>query len=131
MTTDAFDRRTLLGLGAAALAFPRAALAQPRGPRDMLIVNALGGFSNPNDSGNEGETPRRLPPRLLADAHASGMDSVNVTLGYVAGEMEPFEYSVREIGRWNAILRAHPADLLQVRTAADILRARRERRIGV
>ena len=32
---------------------------------------------------------------------------------------------------WDAELRAHPDDLMKVRTAADILKARRENRIGV
>jgi membrane dipeptidase len=134
MTTD---RRAFLGsglaLGAAALAFPASALAQPRRPRDMLIVNALGGFENPNRVEVDEDTamPRRIEPRLLADAHASGMDAVNITLGYVAGPMEPFDYTLRQIGIWNARLRNHEADLLPVLTAADILRARRERRIGV
>ncbi|HWT11843.1 MAG TPA: membrane dipeptidase, partial [Allosphingosinicella sp.] len=59
------------------------------------------------------------------------MDAVNVTLGYVSGDEEPFEQSVREIGRWNARLLSRPADLLHVLTAADILRARREGRIGI
>jgi membrane dipeptidase len=124
------DRRTLLGLGAAAFAFPATAMAQPRRP-DMLIVNALGGFSDPNAQDDEAETARRIAPRLIADAHASGMDAVNVTLGYVAGDKEPFEQTVREIGLWNARLRAHAADLLPVLNAADLLRAKRERKIGV
>ena len=46
-------------------------------------------------------------------------------MGYVAGEEEPFEQSVREIARWDARLRDRPIDLLKVLTAADILRARR------
>jgi membrane dipeptidase len=124
------DRRTLLGLGAAAFAFPATAMAQPRRP-DRLIVNALGGFSDPNAQDDEAETARRIAPRLIADAHASGMDAVNVTLGYVAGDKEPFEQTVREIGLWNARLRAHAADLLPVLNAADLLRAKRERKIGV
>ncbi|HTU12344.1 MAG TPA: membrane dipeptidase [Allosphingosinicella sp.] len=131
MTTDAFDRRLFLGLGAAALAFP-AAVARAQGARrgasgrDPLIVNALGGFGDPNV-----ETDEPLSPRVLADARASGMNAVNLTLGYVAGDMAPFEYSVREIGRWNARLRAYADRLSPVFTAADLLRARAERKIGV
>jgi len=130
-----FDRRLFLqmtGLGAASLAMPAA--AQERG-RDMLIVNALGGFSNPNAERRpgavQGTRRREIEARLLTDAKASGMDVVNVTLGYVAGDMEPFEHSVREIGLWDARIRAHPNDLLKVLTAADMLRARDEDRIGV
>jgi membrane dipeptidase len=132
MTTEAFDRRFVLGLGAAALAFPAAALrAQARGGRQMLIVNALGGFGNPNRQDDAEAGERRIEARVLDDAHASGMDAVNVTLGYVAGEMDPFEYTIRQIALWEARLREHERDLLRVSVADDLLRAKRERRIGV
>jgi len=126
--TERFGRRAFLGgLGAAALALPAGLRAQaPRRQRDLLIVNALGGFGNPN-----GESDDMLSPRVLADARASGMNVVNQTLGYVAGEMDPFDYTVQDIATWNVRLRDHPADVLQVLTAADLLRAKRERKIGV
>ena len=129
--TEDLDRRTLLGLGAAAFAFPAAAFAQPAPPRDLLIVNALGGFNNPNDRDDSAGRSTRLEPRVLADAHASGMDAVNVTLGYVAGDMDPYAFTISEIARWDSKLLNHRADLARVLTAADIVRARRERRIGV
>jgi membrane dipeptidase len=132
MTTEMFDRRTVLGLGAAALALPHAAArAQPCPARDLLIINALGGFNNPNDQGDSGEHSTRLEARVLADAHASGMDAVNVTLGHVAGDMAPYDYTIGEIARWDARLLNHRADLARVLSAADILRARREGKIGV
>jgi membrane dipeptidase len=128
-------RRDFLQLSAiTAIAAGSQAKAEPTAP-NMLIVNALGGVGNPN-------TPRRpgailgtrnrvLEPRVIADAKTSGMDAVNVTLGYVAGDMDPFEHSVREVGVWNARLRNHSADLLHVLTAADIERARRLGKIGI
>ena len=134
MTSD-FSRRLFLATaGAAALPLP--AMAQRRTANDdMLIVNALGGFGNPNAEHRpgaiQGTSRRTIEPRILADARASGMDAVNVTLGYVAGDMEPFEHTIREIGLWDARLRNHSDTLIKVLTAADILRARRENRIGV
>jgi membrane dipeptidase len=128
MTTDRLDRRAFLqlaGLGATALAFPAAAPAQ-RPRRDPLIVNALGGFGDPNADGGE-----LLSPRVLADARASGLNAINVTLGYVAGDMDPYEFTLTEISLWDARLREHRAALTKVLTAADILRARREGKIGV
>lgn len=129
------DRRMVLGaaaLGGAALAMP--ALAAPARADDMLIVNALGGFSDlnpPRTSLEDRKTGGPIGARLIADAQASGMNAVNVTIGYVAGPMEPFEYSVRETASWNARLRLQSDVLTPVLTAADILRARKERRIGV
>ncbi len=45
--------------------------------------------------------------------------------------MEPFEYTVAEIGEWDARLRANSGHLLKVYTTADIVRAKAERKIGV
>ena len=102
---------------------------------DTLIVNALGGFSNPNRSREPGAADparrRMFSDRIIADARASGMDAVNVTIGYVSGDMEPFEYTIGEIGIWDARLRSRPDDLLKVLSAADLLRAKREKKIGV
>jgi membrane dipeptidase len=120
------DRRAFLAMAGAA-ALPLSASAQA--PKRMLIVNALGGLNDPNV--REEAERRRLSDRVIADARASGLTAVNVTMGYVAGDEEPFEQSVREIARWDARLRDRPADLLKVLTAADILRARDENRIGI
>ena len=120
------DRRAFLqmaGLGTAALAFPATAPAQPR---DLLIVNALGEFGDPNADGGE-----LLSPRVLADARASGLNAVNVTLGYVAGNTEPYANTITDISLWDARLNAHRAAVTRVLTAADLLRARREGKIGV
>lgn len=120
------NRRHLLALSAAALASPAAAAADPIGR--MVVVNALGGLIDPNH-----DLPARaaVTPRILKDAHASGMTAVNCTIGYVAGPDEPFQHSVAEIGQYDAMLRANPRDLLKVLTAGDILRAKAEKKVGV
>jgi membrane dipeptidase len=126
--TAELDRRAFLGLAGAGALMPGAALAQPPA-RDMIIVNALGGLSDPNV-----ERPadrRALSDRVVADARASGLTAVNVTMGYVAGDEEPFEQSVREIARWDARIAGRPNDLLKIAAAVDILRAKRERKIGI
>jgi membrane dipeptidase len=108
---------------------------------DAIIVNALGGLENPNPaSGKASPTPANPTPsagdmapdeRIMRDARASGLTAVNLTLGYVAGDMEPFEFTIRDIARTDSHIRARAADLLKVYTAADILRARTERKIGI
>ncbi|MEA3061405.1 MAG: rane dipeptidase [Sphingomonadales bacterium] len=127
------DRRSFLAAGAAAAAAPSA-----RPKRDRLVVNALGGLEDPNDwsesdqSRAVGETERKLvSARILRDARASGLDAINVTLGYVTGDEDPFEQTVREIGIWDWRLRQQLTDLTHVLTAADIVRARRERKVGI
>lgn len=127
------DRRTFLAGVLAASA--TASRAEPACRRDMLIVNALGGFTDPNARRGEGAVPADtrdlLSDRVIADARASGMGAVNITLGHVAGPGEPFEQTVREIGLWDMRLRARPDALAKVLTASDIVRAHAADKIGV
>jgi membrane dipeptidase len=137
------DRRTFLTLTAASLAVPsaltgpavfaaRAAATNdssaapavaPGQWADSIIVNALGGLEDPN--------PKPSDERVMREAHASGLTAVNLTLGYVFGEMEPFETTVRDIAKTDAQVLADPKNLLKVYTAADVLRAKAERKIGL
>nr|WP_246623206.1 membrane dipeptidase [Sphingomonas colocasiae] len=100
--------------------------------RDSVIVNALGGLSNPNVENDGGTDPvRRIDARTIADARASGLSAVNVTMGYVSGAMEPFEYSVRTVAGWDRLIRDHPADLVKILSVRDIVHAKAEGRIGI
>jgi membrane dipeptidase len=130
----AIDRRTFLSLAAAGLAAAPAALAASppasAARRNLLIVNALGALEDPNRQDSDPGS-MQIDERVLRDAHASGLDAVNVTLGYVAGEKDPFESSVRDVADMDAHIRANARDLIKVYTAADIARAKSERRIGI
>ena len=68
---------------------------------------------------------------MLADAHASGVTAINITLGYVAGPEEPFEATVRDIATTDRMIRENPRDLMKILSAADIRRAHAEKRIGL
>jgi membrane dipeptidase len=120
------ERRTFLALCVAATAAPKSlAEGSPTPSRwaDSIIVNALGGLEDPN--------PEPSDERVMREAHASGLTAVNLTLGYVFGDMEPFETTVRDIAKTDSQVLADPRNLLKVYTAADILRAKAERRIGL
>nr|WP_244984199.1 membrane dipeptidase [Actinomadura citrea] len=69
--------------------------------------------------------------RTLADAHASGVTAINVTLGYTMGDLPPYEHTLDEIRTWDAIIGSHPRDLMRIDTAADLAEAKRQRRIGI
>jgi len=114
------------------------AIARTGKKKKMLIINALGDLDNPNlalaqpQSDNPVDLDKLdIDARTFRDAHASGLSAVNVTLGYVAGPDEPFEYTIRTIGTWDEVLRNNPKDLSKVYTAADILAARDTGRIGI
>jgi len=107
--------------------------------RGLTIVNALGILDNPNSEHSRAATTQLNPSsdqltiddRTLADAHASGLTAVNVTLGYTMGDLEPYSHTLREIETWDRIVAEHPSDLVKVLTAADIDQARADRRIGI
>lgn len=122
------SRRTVLALSAAAAASP--ALAAEKDPiAGLTVINALGGLLDANDAV---EHPRPvLTPRIITDARASGMTAVNWTIGYVAGAKEPFQDSIADIGMFDVLIRQHARDVLKVTTAADIARAKAERKIGI
>jgi membrane dipeptidase len=115
---------------------PTARTAAPAHRR--IVVNALGGLENPNvgvgqpKTGGPADTDApNVDSRAINDAKASGLTAVNITLGYVAGPADPYDYTLKTIQEWDAILAAHPADLVKVTRAADILRARDEGKVGV
>ncbi|HEY2050624.1 MAG TPA: membrane dipeptidase [Caulobacteraceae bacterium] len=139
----ALDRRALISLAAAGAVGIGTRAASTPAPTHQesvdrpVIVNALGGISDPNL-----DLPRQTPAladtdqpgvndRSVRDALASGVSAVNITLGYVSGPMEPFEYTVGSIGAWDRLLRERADHLIKVNTADDILRARREGKVGV
>ncbi|MFB4278671.1 dipeptidase [Nonomuraea sp. MTCD27] len=100
-----------------------------------IVVNALGVLDNPNAeaAGTLVQTSDRLTidERTLADAHASGVTAINVTLGYTMGDFPPYQHTLREIGTWDAIIRAHHEHLVRVDTAEDIAEAKRTGKIGI
>ncbi|MFN3797649.1 MAG: dipeptidase, partial [Sphingobium yanoikuyae] len=125
------DRRNFMGVSAAMLAAgsARAAGVDADPIKDMIVINALGGLADPNQP-TDSLVPQ-FSPRVLAEAHASGLTAVNITLGYVSGSDDPFEQSVREVAETDAQIRANSRDLMKILTAADISRAKAEGKVGL
>jgi membrane dipeptidase len=135
---DSFSRRAflnasllLLGGNRASAAHGQTALATGR--RARVVINSCGGFDLPGDLTNsaasKSEAPRLDPGKIRA-ALVSNMIAVNQTLGYVFGDDEPFEQTVRDIGVWDELIRRSP-QLIKVYGAQDIERAGREQRLGI
>jgi membrane dipeptidase len=94
-----------------------------------IVVDALGGLSDPNPAGKDAKDP--YSPRVLAEAKASGITAVNLTIGYVAGPEDPYRSTLDDIATNDALIAAHPRALLKVFSVADIETARRTGRVGV
>lgn len=125
------DRRNFMGVSAAMLAAgsARAAGVDADPIKDMIVINALGGLGDPNQPADS--LVPQFNPRVLAEAHASGLTAVNITIGYVSGSDDPFEQSVREVAETDAQVRANSRDLMKILTAADISRAKAEGKVGL
>jgi membrane dipeptidase len=96
------------------------------------VINALGALDDPNHPVDEDESHKLvITPRMIADARASGQTAVNITLGYVLGNADPYRSTLASIARWDANLQAHRADLIKVLSAADIARAKTDKKIGI
>jgi len=131
-------RRSLLTGAAAALALGHAP-ARAGAARSRLIINGLGDISDPNldiiarlhpelKLAGEGDA---LTERVWSDLKKSGVNAVNVTLGYVAGPGDPFESTVKDIADWDRKIRANPGKLAKVLTAADIVAAKKAGKVGL
>lgn len=131
------SRRTILSGALAATFAPSLSLASGyrrwRRIRKALVVNALGGLWDPNSGppSEEDLTAHRLGARAMDDALASGLDAVNLTIGHVFGEGDPFEMTIEEIAWWDEAARAAPDKLLKVLDAADIKSAQETGRLGL
>ncbi|NNM33362.1 MAG: peptidase M19 [Gemmatimonadetes bacterium] len=146
MRRRAFVRRTpgVLALPTllASDLWPQLTVAVGR-PQDLpsldgkTVINALGGLSNPNTrtvgdaSGGIARDRAGGPdPRAVQDAVASGLSAVNVTVGYVAGDMDPFEHTVAEVARWARWAREDPSLALVLR-GPDIDLAKSSGQVGI
>ena len=111
-----------------------AGAAEPAGGpvRRSIIIDALGSINNPNrpQAEQEGPSPAGVDVRSLADAQAAGLTAFNMTIGFVFGNEDPYEQSVREVAAWDAFIR-RSGTLVKVLGAADIRRAHEQGRTGV
>jgi membrane dipeptidase len=125
------DRRSILAGGAALVAaVPGWTKTQPirRSWYDQaIIIDALGGVGDPYGP----EEQLRLSDRAWAEMVATGVTLLRDTVFPVGNVADPWaEYQKDVITKQN-ILNANPDRLLLVRSAADILKAKREKKFAV
>ncbi len=131
MTNFSIDRRMLfIGAGAASLAAAAPALAKKKRP---FVINALGGLYNPNGAGPDEEqiAAHHLDARAIDDARAAGLGAINLTLGHVFGEGDPFVETVDSIAWWSEAIRIRPESLVKALSADDIRAAHEANKVGL
>ena len=124
------DRRTMMAGTAAALAagpaLARKADAAPGWYRLAIVIDALGGVGDPYSP----EEQLRLGDRAWAEMVATGVTMLRDTVFPVGNVTDPWGDYQRDIAIKQNILNANPDRLVLVRTAAEILKAKREKKFG-
>ncbi len=126
------SRRAMLG-GIAALAAARPGIAQRRGAGPgwfdrAIVIDGLGGTGDPY---NEVDGVTRLGDRAWAETVATGVTVVRDTVFPVGNPADPWKDYQGDIANKHDFIGANPDRLLLVRTAADILKAKREKKFGI
>lgn len=122
----AFLERAAAGLAATALS-GRAAAAPSRRVRDAIIIDGQGAIVDPYSS----DDAVLMSVRGRAENHGSGITACSMTLAAVGNEPDNWQKSIAGMAQFDQIITDNPADLLKVLSAADIVRAKREGRIGI
>jgi membrane dipeptidase len=108
--------------GLAANGYPEASYAK------AIVIDALGGPGEIFTGAPEGAP---LSARALADARASGVTAVNVTVCEVGNGSDRFEKAVAEIASVERELSEHPDLFLKVQRASDLTLAKSTGRMGL
>jgi membrane dipeptidase len=126
----------LAATGAAAAMVPRAlrALPRPEWPGwpgyDRAIV--IDNLATPGPFNVPSMFAKPWTDAMVANARASGITAVNVTIsGGGATGAAAFESTVRNVGFVEREIAAHPDAFMQIRTVADIMRAKQTGRVGL
>ena len=122
--------------GAAALA-PRTLLVD-RVTRDPAAVHssawpgyeravAIDCLASPGPFNTPDATANPLSAEMVANARASGITAVNLTVSSAPNVADTF----RDVGYWERELQAHPDVLVKIYSVADLRRAKETRRLGL
>jgi len=124
------DRRSMLA-GSAALVVAAPGLAKKIGGGDWydraIIIDALGGTGDPYTA--EGVT--RMSERGWSETAATGVTVVRDTVFPVGNIADPWSAYQKDVAERHDLIGANPDRLLLVRSAADILKAKREGKFAV
>jgi membrane dipeptidase len=125
------DRRTMMAETAALLA-AGPAMAQKRATRSgwydrAIIIDALGGIRDPYEK----DEITRWSTRGFEETMATGVTLLRDTIFPVGNVADPWGDYQKAIKGYHAFVAANPDRLILVRSAADILKAKREKKFAV
>jgi membrane dipeptidase len=125
-----FDRRTMLAGGAALLA-AAPGMAKSKAKADWydraIVIDALGGVGDPYSP----EDQLRLGDRAWSEMVETGVTLLRDTVMPVGNLTDNWGEYQKDVALKQNILNANPDRLILVRTAADILKAKREKKFAV
>ena len=93
-----------------------------------IVIDSLGGPGG-FEPGLLDDAP--LLPKFIADARASGITAVNLTVGEVGNGLDVFEKTIAAIAGAEHELTAHPDAFLKVLRASDLALAKSTNRVGL
>ena len=126
------DRRTMMATGAAAIAVAPL-MAKTRsavGPGwfdHAIVIDALGGIQDPYEVAEV----TRFSERGFNETMATGVTMLRDTVFPVGNVADPWGEYQKAIKSYQNFLAANPDRLILVRSAADILKAKREKKFGI
>ena len=129
--THAPTRREFLATAALATPMWRAAMTlRPAWPgyARATVIDCL---ASPGPFNTPSRTGAALTDEMVANAAASGITAVNVTVSGGGAGHASFDATVSEIAYWTRELQAHPATFLQIRSVADLAEVKRTNRLGL
>lgn len=104
-------------------------------------INLQGSLANPNlalEAARRGdvsqlppEGPARVDARAQADAWASGLSAVCITVGHVAGPGDAWQKTCDDLARWRQFLDRPGSPWRQVNGVSDLVESRATGRVGV
>lgn len=124
-------RRSVLASGAALATMPLVAKAPKATPGSWydraIVIDALGGLGDPYGA----ESDTRLSDRAWAEMVATGVTALRDTVMPVGNVADPWGDYRKDMDSKLAIINANPDRLILVRSAADLIKAKREKKFGV
>ncbi len=125
-------RNFLMGAGALAAASSTRAFAAEPPAKAMydraMVIDALGG---PGGYDPKQERGAPMTAKLLADAKASGVTAVNITISAVGNIPTSFDDSVAQLADMNREIDLNPGLFMPVRKGADLRAAKDSGRMGL